>query len=129
MCMTTNQPRIGATGIGVSDLRRSADFYMNVFGMKEIMKFHLDTMDEIVLGLERGPALVLMCHTDGVERDFARTGGKVVFYVSDPVATAEKASELGAKIERTPAPVPELGDAVVGFITDLDGHLVELLQD
>ncbi len=126
--MTMKQARIGATGIGVSDLRRSADFYTTLFGMKEIMTFQLDTMDEIVLGLERGPALVLMCHTDGVERDLAHTGGKVVFYVSDAVATAEKALALGARIEKEPSPVPGLRDAVVGFITDLDGHLVELIE-
>lgn len=127
--MTDTYARLGAAGIGVSDLRRSADFYAAVFGMQEVMEFSLPTMDEIVMSFGgRGAAIVLMCHTDGVERDLATTGGKLVFYVPDPVATADLAREQGAEIVREPAPVPELQDAVVGFVNDPDGHLLELLQ-
>jgi len=70
----------------VSDLSTSADFYTSVFGLGVVTKFHLPTMDEIILSMDgRGAALVLMCHTDGVARDLANTGGKIVFYVVDPV--------------------------------------------
>ena len=125
----TTTARLGAAGIGVTDLARSAAFYTEVFGFTTLMKLHLPAMDEVIVGHQgRGAAIVLMCHTDGVERDLANTGGKLVFYVADPAATAAVACSLGATMVREPAPVPELGDTVVGLLTDPDGHLVELLQ-
>lgn len=112
----------------MSDLRRSTEFYTEVFGLEQVAEFSLPTMDEVVLAFGRGAAIVLMCHTDGVERDLADTGGKLVFSVVDPMATTELARERGAEVVREPSPVPGLGDAVVGFVTDPDGHLLELLQ-
>jgi catechol 2,3-dioxygenase-like lactoylglutathione lyase family enzyme len=127
--MTASRPRLGAFGIGVSDLRASSDFYTSVFGLSFVSKFHLPDMDEIILSMDgRGAALVLMCHTDGVERDLANTGGKVVFYVTDPSATVDVARERGAVVVREATPVPEFGDAVIGFVKDPDGHLIEILQ-
>ena len=121
-------PRFGATGVGVSDLRRSTDFYTEVFGMTVVTKFKLPDMEEIILSFGRGAALVLMCHVDGSGHDLANTGGKLVFYVADPVATAQLARERGAEVVREPTPIPEFNDAVVGFVKDPDGHLLELLQ-
>jgi lactoylglutathione lyase len=123
------RPRFGAAGIGVTDLARSTEFYQRVFGPTTLMTFALPDMDETVLGFGgRGAAVVLMQHTDGVERDLANTGGKLVFYVPDPAAVAAAIRAEGCEIVREPAPVPELRDAVVGFGMDPDGHLIEILQ-
>ena len=127
--MSEPRARLGATGIGVTNLDASAEFYTSVFGLSFVTKLHLPTMDEIILSMDgRGAALVLMCHTDGVARDLANTGGKIVFYVLDPSATVELARERGAEVVREAIPIPELGDAVVAFVSDPDGHLVEILQ-
>ncbi len=127
--MSAPHARLGAAGIGVTDLAASSDFYTSVFGLSFVTKFHLPDMDEIILSMNgRGAALVLMCHTDGVTRDLANTGGKIVFYVPDPVATVELARERGAEVVRDATPIPEFGDAVVAFVKDPDGHLVEILQ-
>ena len=127
--MSAPRARLGAAGIGVTDLRRSSDFYTEVFGLSFVTKMKLADMDEIILSMDgRGAALVLMCHKDGVARDLANTGGKIVFYVPDPRATVELARERGAPVVREAIPIPELGDAVVGFVRDPDGHLVEILQ-
>ena len=127
--MSAPRARLGAAGIGVSDLQASSDFYTSVFGLSFVTKIHLPTMDEIILSMDgRGAALVLMCHTDGVARDLANTGGKIVFYVVDPVATVELARERGAEVVREPTPVPEFNDAVIAFVADPDGHMVEILQ-
>ncbi len=67
-------------------------------------------------------------HTDGLTRDLANTGGKIVFYVVDPVATVELARDRGAQVVREATPVPEFDDAVIAFVEDPDGHLVEILQ-
>lgn len=121
---------LGAIGIGVRDLKRSAEFYMRVLGMKQLQTFKLPYMDEIVLGLEgsRGSAIVLMHWTDGSERHYGSNGIKLVFYVPDPKAVAQRFRDEGLEVVREPAPVPGLGNAVVGFAKDPDGHLIELLQ-
>ena len=113
----------------MSDLSASSDFYTSVFGLGVVTKFHLPTMDEIILSMDgRGAALVLMCHTDGIARDLANTGGKIVFYVVDPVGTVELARGRGAEVVREATPLPEFNDAVIAFVTDPDGHLIEILQ-
>jgi lactoylglutathione lyase len=120
---------IGAVGIGVSDLARSADFYTRVLGMKVITTFKLDDMDEIVVGFEgRGSALVLMHWTDGSVRNYANNPIKIVLYVPDPRAAADAIRADGLEIVREPTPIASPGGAVVGFARDPDGYLVELLQ-
>ena len=120
---------MGAVGIGVSDLARSADFYTRVLGMKVITTFKLDYMDEIVVGFEgRGSALVLMHWTDGSVRNYRDNPIKIVLYVPDPKAAAEAIRADGLEIVREPTPIASLGGAVVGFAKDPDGYLVELLQ-
>ena len=120
---------IGAVGIGVSDLARSADFYTRGLGMKVITTFTLDYMDEIVIGFEgRGSALVLMHWTDGSVRNYRDNPIKIVLYVPDPAAAAAAIRADGLEIVREPAPIASLGGAVVGFARDPDGYLVELLQ-
>jgi lactoylglutathione lyase len=69
-----------------------------------------------------------MQHHDRSRHDYPNTGGKLAFYVEDPVAVAAAIRAEGLEIVREPTPVPELGDVVVGFAKDPDGHLLELLQ-
>ncbi len=127
--MSAPRARLGAAGIGVSDLAVSSDFYSAVFGLSFVTKIRLPDMDEIILSMDgRGAALVLMCHVDGIARDLANTGGKIVFYMVDPVATVELARERGADVVREATPVPEFDDAVIAFVKDPDGHLIEILQ-
>ena len=119
---------LGATGIGVSDLRASAEFYKSALGMIEQRTVKIDYMDEIILVHEARSALVLMHWTDGSERNYKDVPVKLVFYVTDPVATAEKIKAAGGVMTREPAPIESMGGAVVGLGKDLDGYVVELLQ-
>jgi hypothetical protein len=43
-------PLLSAVGLGVSDLAKSTDFYVNVMGMQKVRSYHLDYMDEELLG-------------------------------------------------------------------------------
>ncbi|MFO1014854.1 MAG: VOC family protein [Caulobacteraceae bacterium] len=119
---------LGATGIGVSDLARSAAFYEKVLGMKQTQTFKLDYMDEIVLAHEGRTAVVLMHWTDGSPRDYRNNPVKLVFYVADPKAVADKFLAEGLEVTRYPSPVPTLGNAMVGLAKDPDGYVIELLQ-
>lgn len=118
---------LGATGIGVSDLARSAAFYAQALGLKQIQTFKLGYMDEIVLAHEGRTAVVLMHWTDGSERNYRDVPVKLVFYVTDPVAVAARIKAFGCTVTREPTPIPELGGAVVGLAKDPDGYVVELL--
>ncbi|MGH1421909.1 MAG: VOC family protein [Hyphomonas sp.] len=120
---------VSAFGIGVSDLEASAKFYRDTLGMKEVMRFNLDYMDEIVFsyGKGGGSAIVLMHWTDGSERNYKDNAIKIVYRVPDPVALAKKIRDDGYEIVREPAPVASLDGALVGFAKDPDGYLIELL--
>ncbi len=123
-------PRVGAVGIGVTDLARSVEFYQRHFGLKKVMDLSLPDMDEVILGVRGGQAaLVLMAHHDRSGHDYTKTGGKVVFYVEDAAAVADAIAADGGQMVARPAPIAQLGGAVVGFVTDPDGQLIELLQD
>ncbi|WP_436796266.1 VOC family protein [Actinospongicola halichondriae] len=122
-------PRLGGVGIGVSDLAAATAFYCDVFGMSKLVDLELDTMDETILTAEGSHvALILMCHTDGVERDLANTGGKIVVNVADPAATIALAVEHGGAVMREPEPNEMMGGKHIGFITDPDGQVIELIE-
>ena len=118
---------LGATGIGVSDLRASAEFYKTALGMSEMRTVSIAEMDEIILVHEARSALVLMHWTDGSARTYKDAPVKLVFYVTDPKATAERIKQAGGTMTREPAPFGDDG-MIVGMGKDLDGYVVELLQ-
>jgi lactoylglutathione lyase len=126
---TERRDRFGAAGIGVSDLARSVDFYTRVIGMRKLTTLKLPDMDEVILGFSsRQTALVLMHYTDGSNPRYDGNPGKLVFSFADPHAAADRIRAEGLEIVREVTPVPELGDALVGFGRDPDGILLELLQ-
>lgn len=119
---------LGATGIGVSDLARSAEFYKTALGLQQTQTFKLPYMDEIVLAHEGRTAVVLMHWTDGTNPNYRDLPVKLVFYVTDPTAVAARIRAFGCEVTREPAPIETLGGAVVGLCKDPDGYVVELLQ-
>jgi lactoylglutathione lyase len=119
---------IGATGIGVSDLERSARFYEQALGMVRAQTISIAYMDEIILVHPGRNAVVLMHWTDGSARSYTNVPVKLVFYVQDPAAVAARIREAGGTITREPAPLESFGNAIVGLGTDPDGYVVELLQ-
>lgn len=119
---------LGATGIGVSDLARSAEFYKTALGLQQTQTFKLPYMDEIVLAHEGRTAVVLMHWTDGSNPNYRDLPVKLVFYVTDPTAVAARIRAFGCEVTREPAPIETLGGAVVGLCKDPDGYVVELLQ-
>ena len=121
--------RFVATGIGVSDLARSADFYTRVLGMTVQQTFKLDHMDEIMVGYEgKGASLVLMHWTDGSARNYRDNPIKLVLYVPDAAAAVEAIRAEGLEIVREAATSPGMGGALIAFGKDPDGYLVELIQ-
>ena len=126
--MARSPNSLGAVGIGVSDLKRSVDFYSRVMGMTQTQTFKIDYMDEVVLAYEGRTAVVLMHYTDGSARNYKDLPIKLVLYVTDPKAIAAAIRADGLEIIREPAPIETLGGAMVGLAKDPDGYTIELLQ-
>lgn len=116
-----------ATGVSVADLDRAVDFYTRVLGMTAKQTFKLANMNEVVVGFERGAAIVLMQYTDGVKRDHAAFAGKLVFYVDDVPAMIERIRAEGLEIVREAAK-SDFGTGLLAFAKDKDGYLLELIQ-
>ena len=119
-----------ATGIVVSDLDRSVAFYRDVFGMEEQRRVRVGTLrlDEAILVTSHGAggSLVLMKYEDEARRH-VDVGQKLVFYVSDPSATATAVRAAGGRVTFEPTALPEFG-ATIGFVQDPDGHSIEVLD-
>jgi lactoylglutathione lyase len=121
-------PLLSAVGIGVSDLAKSTDFYVSVMGMEKIRSYHLDYMDEEVLGyLDAESYIVLMHWTDGSKRSYKDLPIKVVTRTSDPAALQEKIRAAGYAITREYAPSAQVGGSSVGLAKDPDGYILEIL--
>ena len=120
--------QLAAVGIGVSDLQRSADFYINVMGMKQVATYKISYMDEIVVGYPEAESYIVLMHwTDGSARNYKNLPIKIVARTKDPAALAGRIRAAGFEVMREPAPSEEVGGAVVGFARDPDGYVLELL--
>lgn len=121
-------PLLSAVGIGVSDLAKSTDFYVNVMGMEKVRTYEIDYMNEVLLRYPDGESyLVLMHWIDGSRRNYKDNPIKLVTRTKDPVALAAKIKAAGFEVTREPQPSGQVGGAVVGFAKDPDGYLLELL--
>jgi len=121
-------PLLSAVGIGVSDLAKSTDFYVNVMGMVKVRTYDSPTLKEEILSYPDGESyLVLMHWTDGVTRSYKNLPVKVVTRTKDPVALAAKIKAAGFEITREPVPADGATAAVAGFAKDPDGYDLELL--
>ena len=117
-----------AVGIGVADLQRSTRYYEQVLGMTKIRTFEVEYMDEVMLAHEGRNAVVLMHYTDGSARNYKDNPVKLVFYVVDPKEISDRIKAEGLEIVREPAPMANMGGALLGLAKDPDGYFVELIQ-
>ena len=119
---------MAAFGIGVSDLRRSADFYTKVLGMTEMQTYKLPHMDEIIVGYPKSAAVALMHWTDGSNPSYRDLPIKLVFTVADAAVITARVREAGYEVVSEPVLMAAFGNMTIGFAKDPDGYLIELLQ-
>ena len=125
---TRSRNVISAFGLGVSDLERSVDFYSRVLGMVELRRVKVSYMDEVIIGFEGRPPLVLMHYTDGSVRNYKDNPVKLVIYVDDPVDLFERVKAEGLPVVREPGPSAEMDGAIIALIKDPDGYVLEFIQ-
>lgn len=120
-----------ALGIGVADVAKSKDFYTRVLGMTVKKEYKLDNREEVELEFtgSKGANVVLMNFTDGVQRDFKNKPDKLVFYVPDATKFAQGFKDAKLEILREVSAYPTNPDIIVGMARDLDGYMIEIVQD
>lgn len=130
------------TGITVSDVERSAEFY-RLFGLEEAARFELkgeafeaavgvpDAVAQFVMLRGTNTVVELIQYTQGAGQPFGRgnndTGSvHVCFTVDDIEETRQKLEAAGVSLVGPPTP-PEDGTSFA-FVRDPDGIGVEILQ-
>jgi predicted enzyme related to lactoylglutathione lyase len=115
------------TKLVVGDLEREARYYENVFEMARLQRVQADLagspLDEIILGTDGGPGLILMNWT---EQD-APPAGEVIlgFTTTDIGDLFHRALASGGRLRQAPAEVEGLR---VGVLEDPEGHLAEVVE-
>lgn len=119
---------MAAVGIGVTDLKKSTEFYVKALGLKLQQELKLADLDENILGFEgsRSAAVVLMYWKDGVTRNYKDLPIKIVLNVPDVHALAKRVKEAGYQVTREPELYKDFG--TIGFAADPDGYQIEMMQ-
>ncbi len=127
----TSTSYIHGTGIGVSDIAVSTDFYTNAVGLSELRTHKNEEIHEVVLGFVDQPGvsvLLLMHWPRDTSRRYDGTDVKIVIRVEDTAKVINKIRGLGAQIVREPTFINALGGIVMGMARDPDGYLVEFIS-
>jgi lactoylglutathione lyase len=125
-------PYLGATGIGVSDLPRSTDFYTRVLHMEkasEVIQVP-NVWDEIILRYPsgKGSAVVLLHYTDGSARNYTNVPVKLVHRVPDAGKSVGDVAAEGLEVVLEPLPFTANGtEALVALAKDPDGYTLEMV--
>lgn len=121
--------RLGAVGIGVSDLDASTAFYADVLGLEVQRTYELGYLNEVVLGHpDGGGAVLVLMNWPGEQRRYDGNNVKVVFYVDDPKAVIERIRARGGRIDRDAAPIDVLPGKIVGLARDPDDYVIEVIN-
>ena len=115
----------GATGITVSDIRRSIDFYTEILGMNVSNIFEQPYVNEVMLELAGSSSLLLMKGCTTIDD---RHAVKLVFYVSDIVPIVAHVRAAGLEIVSAPQTALLHGETLYSHFYDPDGYLLELLE-
>lgn len=122
---------LGATGIGVSDLKRSVAFYQDVLqiGLRPTLRFDVELYTEQLMSFRRGdnpkgsPILLMQYKNAPPPKN---QQGKFVFYVEDVKTVVDRCKAHGAEIFLDLGAGD--GDAKnIAMVRDPDGFIVEFI--
>tara|TARA_B100001173_G_scaffold3509_1_gene3147 strand:- start:167 stop:583 length:417 start_codon:yes stop_codon:yes gene_type:complete len=131
--------KLGFTGIGVSNLKKSSDFYQKILNLEEKGTYEnveVDlqdgssfNIDEIVLG-ERGSEenLLVLMNWPNEERLYDGLNIKVVFAVDNAKSTMDIIRSNGGIVDREALPHYTIEGGLVGLARDFDNNVIEIVQ-
>lgn len=119
------------TKLVVTDLEASARFYKSVFGLQEQARVEADVsgrpIEEIMFGptAPGGGSFVLFRFLDRAE---PATEEVILGFVTEDLdALVARATDAGGNVTQPPREMPEHG-VRVAFVTDVEGHLIEVVE-
>jgi len=119
---------LGAVGIDVSSIEKSAAFYTSSLGLNQTGAIDAGSFREAIFklpGTNTGSALVLVQYK--TPKAIVNPPTKLVFYVDDVKATIEKMRKVGAKITAEPGSLKMKNTVMpTALARDPDGYLVEV---
>lgn len=125
------EEHFGFTKLVVADLEASARFYSDVFGFKESGRVRADIagrgIDEIMFHptTPGGSTFVLLRFDD---RSSPSADEVILGFISPDVDDViARATAAGGGVAQEPVPQPAHG-VKVGFVTDNEGHLIEVVE-
>jgi len=129
--MSVSSEHFGFTKLLVVDLEKSAQFYRDVFGLKETTRIQSEiagrALEEILFNPtgDGAATFVLLKFVDAT----VPSANELIlgFLTSDIDALIARATTAGASVVREALDYPHLS-VKVAFITDLEGHLIEVVQ-
>lgn len=129
----TSRYRLLHTMIRVLDLDKSLDFYTRFLGMKELRRKDFPggkfTLVFVGYGDESDTAVVELTHNWEQEEPYTHGDGfgHLAIGVPDIYGTCESLEAEGIKIPRPAGPMKH-GTAVIAFVEDPDGYMIELVE-
>jgi len=124
--------RILHTMIRVTDLDKSIDFYTNVFGMSLLRKKDFPdgkfTLAFVGYGSEDENAVIELTHNWETDQyDMGNAFGHIAISVDDAYKACEQITGKGGNVVRPAGPMKH-GGAVIAFVKDPDGYMIELIE-
>ncbi len=124
--------RILHTMIRVTDLDKSIDFYTNVFGMSLLRKKDFPdgkfTLAFVGYGSEDENAVIELTHNWETDQyDMGNAFGHIAISVDDAYKACEQIAGKGGNVVRPAGPMKH-GGAVIAFVKDPDGYMIELIE-
>jgi len=120
--------------IGAVDVPALAKFYEAAFGLKEVNRFQLPTMTEILMNFgdtadaarkNTGPQVVIMSRKSNDTQDAIP---HLILRVTDMAKTVAALKAAGGKMDGEPKPFGKT-TTVIGMATDPAGNKIELIQN
>jgi lactoylglutathione lyase len=110
----------------VADLARAQAFYETAFGFAQADAFDTPDFEEVMLRqADNDFLLLLLRYKDGRRHPDAAAHGATGFVCTDLQASLDKAIAAGATLTMAPR---DVGPTRVAFVTDPDGHEIEIIQ-
>jgi predicted enzyme related to lactoylglutathione lyase len=120
------------TKLVVDDLEKMASFYSEVYGLEQVQRIEAeiggDPIDEIIL---RGPgeagmgSLILLKFVDKPAPESRET---ILGFNTDDMDALFERIVAGGGAVYSPKRESSVGQVLVGFVTDPEGHLAEIVQ-
>ncbi|MBF6353090.1 VOC family protein [Nocardia higoensis] len=125
--MPTAPVTLSLTAIRVTDLARSAEFYIAGCGFAKEREFSTDAFDAVILRAGTAGVELIAPHGDTAPPDHGTMLVKLILNTEDVAGLLADACARGGVEEMPATALPAFGHRVIGKVRDPDGYLLEVV--